>query len=258
MNGPVLEANGSEMYLVGKVRLESQLELRRFAIDFVVTPQVGFPILGEGCLQDLELLWDHRLNEVVVERIHNKLRNLPTGRVSTRRIMLQRDMVLPARCQADLTTQVVYQRPTQPSEGTWSTTVDEIRPGVMVARTLVPDLGRDLRVRVLNLIETTLRLIAGQNLGALECVLALESAPPGTVDSATVDGTDHLQPLLEGLDPTVPDTCRNTSADIFRRYADVFSKVEDDLACIDFVQLRIDTGKQQPFVSNWGATQINT
>ena len=68
------------------------------------------------------------------------------GWVSTRRIILQQDVVLPARCQADLIAQVVYQCSTQPSEGTWSTTVVEIHPGVMVAMIFVPDLGRDLRV----------------------------------------------------------------------------------------------------------------
>ena len=88
------------------------------------------------------------------------------------RIMLKRDVVLPARCQADLTAQVVCQRPTKPSEGTWSTTVGDIHLGVMVARTLVPDLGRNLRVRVLNLTETPLRLVAGQDLRALKCIFS--------------------------------------------------------------------------------------
>ena len=78
----------------------------------------------------------------------------------------------------------------------------------MAARTLVPDMVRDLRIRVFNLTESTLRLVAGQDLGALESVLAI---------------------------------------DILRRYADVFSKGEDDLGCTDFVQHRIDTSKQPPF-----------
>ena len=78
--------------------VQAQLEPLRFAVDFVVTPPVVSPILGDGCLQDLGLLWDHRLNEVVVEGVHHRLRNLPTDRMSTRRIILQRDVVLPARC----------------------------------------------------------------------------------------------------------------------------------------------------------------
>ena len=86
-----------------------------------------FPILGEECLHELGLLWDHRLNDVVVDRIHYKLRNLPSGQVSARRIMLERNVVLPARCQADLTAKVVYQRLTQLSEGTWPISVGEIR-----------------------------------------------------------------------------------------------------------------------------------
>ena len=55
----------------------------------MVTPQVEFRIVGEGCLQDLGLMWDHRLNEVVVDGVHHKLRNMLSGRVSARRITLQ-------------------------------------------------------------------------------------------------------------------------------------------------------------------------
>ena len=160
VNDLVWAVNGSQMYLMGEVRLKAQHGKRRFAIDFVVTPQVKFPIMGEGCLQDLGLLWNHRLNEMMVEGSHHKLKNLPTGWVSTLQIMLQWDVVLPARCQADLIAHVVYQRPTQPSEGTWSTTAGKIHPRMMVARTLVPDLERNLRVRVLNLTEAPLRLVA--------------------------------------------------------------------------------------------------
>ena len=43
MNGPMWAANGSKMNLMEEVRLETQLEPRRFAVDFVLTPQVNFP-----------------------------------------------------------------------------------------------------------------------------------------------------------------------------------------------------------------------
>ena len=68
-------------------------------------PLCGIFHPGEGCLQELGLLWDHRLNEVMLKGVHYKLRNLPTGRVSIRPIMLQQDVVLLALCQADLTAQ---------------------------------------------------------------------------------------------------------------------------------------------------------
>ena len=86
----------------------------------------------------------------------------------------------------------------------------------------------------------------------------LESSSLNTVDSVTVDGTDHLQSLLEGLDPTVPMTSRDTLADIFLRYVDVFFKGDDDLGCTDFVQHRIERESNDRSVSNCGANQINT
>ena len=73
-----------------------------------------------------------------------------------------------------MTAQVVYQRPIKPSQQTWSTIVGEIYSWVTVAMTLVPDLGRDVRVQVLNLTETPLPLVDGHDLWALECVLVLE------------------------------------------------------------------------------------
>ena len=51
---------------MGKAALDAQLGPRRFAMNFVVTPLVEFPILVEGYVQDVRLLWAHRLNEVVV------------------------------------------------------------------------------------------------------------------------------------------------------------------------------------------------
>ena len=67
VNDAVWAANSSEMYLMGEVRLDALLEPRRFAVDFAVTPPGEFSILGEGCLYELGLLWDHRLNKVMVE-----------------------------------------------------------------------------------------------------------------------------------------------------------------------------------------------
>ena len=51
---------------MGEMRSEGQLGPQRLAVNFVVTPQVIFFILEEGCLQDLGLLWDRHLNEVLV------------------------------------------------------------------------------------------------------------------------------------------------------------------------------------------------
>ena len=60
VSGQGWAANGSEM---GVLRLEAQIGPRRFAVNLVWTSQVEFLILGKGCLQDLELLWHHLLNE---------------------------------------------------------------------------------------------------------------------------------------------------------------------------------------------------
>ena len=68
------------------MRLSARIGERAFFIDFLVIPQVSFPNLGEGCLQELGLLWDHARGEVELLGVRHQLVDLPNGPISARRV----------------------------------------------------------------------------------------------------------------------------------------------------------------------------
>ena len=114
----------------------------------------------------------------------------------------------------------------------------------MLARTLISDRSGDLRVRLLNLNEHPERLPVGLDHGELERVLALE---PSLEERGTASEPNHVEPLLETVDPSVPVEQRQELANLLHRFFDVFSKGEDDLGCTSFVQHCVDTGNSRPF-----------
>ena len=71
----------------------------------------------------------------------------------------------------------------------------------MLARTLIADRSGDLRVRLLSLNEHPERLPVGLALGELERVLVLESS---SEERGTASEPNHVQPLLETVDSSVP------------------------------------------------------
>ena len=114
----------------------------------------------------------------------------------------------------------------------------------MLARTLIADRSRDIRVRLLNINEHPERLPVGFDLGELERILALE---PSSEELGTASEPNDVQPLFETVDPLVPVEQRQELANLLQRFSDVFSKGEDDLGCTSFVQHRMDTGNSRPF-----------
>ena len=86
------------------------------------------------------------------------------------------------------------------AEGPRSNGVGEVRPEVMLARTLIADRSGDLRVRLLNLNEHSERLPVGLDLGELKRVFALE---PSSEERGTAWKPNHVQPLLETVDPSI-------------------------------------------------------
>ena len=105
---PVWAANNSRSLVEGEGQLSARIGVRAFFIDFLVTSQVFFLILGEGCLQELGLLWNHARGEVELIRVRYQLVDLPNGTISARRVTVQRPIVIPARSQVDVPARLVY------------------------------------------------------------------------------------------------------------------------------------------------------
>ena len=65
-------------------------------------------------------------------------------------------------------------------EATWATEISELRKGLLVARTLLPDKADDLPVRVLNTTDTPVHLCRGTLVSELHPVTPLADMQSGS------------------------------------------------------------------------------
>ena len=115
-----------------------------------------------------------------------------------------------------------------------------------MARTLL----RDVPVRVVNVADHSNRLETNVVLGILEPVQTVLLNPPCEMSSLP---PDHLQILMDRVDPSAPETVKARLGTFLHRYSDVFSSIKSDFGRTSLVRHRIDTTGSRPF-----RQQLNT
>ena len=214
----------------------------------LVTPDVDEIMLGVEWLTKHRCLWDFANGRIFL----NGTTPIPlTTRRSAncRRVYVREPVVIPPRRQVD----VVSRTPLLPGRFAGPLIVDshELGPGVYVARTLMEEGTRDLRVRVINTTSKPHQLDEGRCLGASEPVEIVEttSDPAPRFDSTSPTpkaNPDVIAPLLEQLPDDLTDNQRSRVEDLLRSYDDIFSKGEYDMGRTNLVEHVIDTGNHRP------------
>ena len=66
------------------------------------------------------------------------------------------------------------------------------------------------------------------------------------LEAQTSASTEHISPILDKIDPTVPGDTKQQLEELLYCYSDVFSKSEYDRGCTNIIQHRIDTQDNPP------------
>jgi len=127
----------------------------------------------------------------------------------------------------------------------WTTEANELRGGVSVARTIMPE--RLDRVPVLVLISSNaVKKVSAQtvlsNLSLGDCIEEEGEA----VGMKTEERYKHLTGLMSGIDKSVTKEQEEKLKELLRKYSDVFSKNELDFGKTTLANHRIDTGDARP------------
>ena len=154
------------------------------------------------------------------------------------------------RTEAIVPAYIVYSKfDGQPSSNQhWSTTLNAPINGLRVARTLIDGHAGTTGGRVCNATEHPLTLYCGHTVSSLQPVSLLPTAQPNTGPRApSAASTEHVRPIVDRVDSSVPATDKQRLASLLITYADVFSQSEFDLGSTDIVQHRIGTQGHTPF-----------
>ena len=145
--------------------------------------------------------------------------------------MLAEDVVVPARSEIDLSTNLICHRIDTKAKdpiAAWATQPKEFVDGLLVARTALPNRATDLPVTAINVADKAAHIGKGTTVAELEALTPLSC---DAVDDRKPDddGEEVVAEMFSRIDESVPETTRNSLHDLLLRYSDVFSKNELDL-----------------------------
>ena len=237
-------ANGSIIPVIGEAEVGLKYDGVCFPTRVSVSPHITEPLLGADWLQRHECLWDFGGKYIIIKGKRIPLQARKGEHRICRRVVVDRDTVIPAWSVGDVHTKVESNQPRRTFIGmSWMTENREFLPGVCVARTLVPDRFGDVPVQIANVTKRPVNLRAGTVVSELSPVQVNE---PSSVEGSFGQVPEHVRSLIEQVDESVEDDVKEKLRGLLCKYGDVFSAGEYDLGDTSVVRHTIDTGCNRP------------
>ena len=125
-----------------------------------------------------------------------------------RRVILEQDVVVPSESQCDVSTKAVFnfvhQEPIK--DESWSTEPAEVKEGLLVASTILPNRACDIPVRVMNTTKQSIKLNRGTIISDVHCVEPLTGSQKPTKEVPTNESL--VEEMMSKVDTSVPEHIR--------------------------------------------------
>ena len=202
----VFAANGSEIAILGSATLKFSVGGQELSADFLVTDGIDEIILGFSFLRRYKCHWLFDEAVFVINGSKCALKNRP-GRATVRRIYVRQSVSVPAGSSVNVPVKLPVPNLNSVSSD-WLSEAVELRPGLLLARTLLPDCDQYAAVPVVNVsgrdqfLEGDLCLgqaVPGECLN--DCVPAIPRASSGDVLAAN----SNVSPSTPGRDLQAAD-----------------------------------------------------
>jgi len=209
-------------------------------------------MLGIDWLSERRGVWNFNNRVLHMDGLTVPLHNQKTASMC-RRVYVQKDVVIAPRQQIDVPARSTITNVSVSESRDWLLATKQLRPGVLVARTLLPDQHRGITVRVVNTSPEPQELRRDMCLGNIEavevCDHSRERDVPTPFDTAAESVPSEVDPVTEMLQ-SLPDELnaeqQKTVSALLHKYEDVFSKGEFDVGCARLIEHHIDTGQYRP------------
>ena len=250
----VFAANGTPIKVVGEADIYMDVNGTQMSARVLVSPDVSELMLGITWLEEKRVVWNFSERVLIVDGMSIPLQSRSSAKMC-RRVYVQDATVLAPRTQVDVPVRSTLNNIRGSESDNWLLEARQLRPGLMLARTVLPDQHRGIVVRVINTTSEPQEVPQEFCLGNLEPVevcsdvdaraasVSTENPVSETDEPAAVD---PVAELVQSLPSELTDEQRCTVEELLRSYEDVFSKGEFDVGCTHLISHRIDTGQHRP------------
>lgn len=234
----VRAANGTLIAILGEVKFNLQLGRHRLPTSALVTEHVTEGMLGIEWLNQYKVKWDF-LNQTLNFRGKNYKLRKKGEETSCCRLIVEDMVNIPPSSEAIVPASLRLNNLRYP-ESDLVTEPREVKPGLCVARAMLPRRCTALPVRVMNSTACAIILKKGEDLTE--------------VRTAEVIGENTIQPdellysetLMNGVEVPLQQEEKEKLRHLLNSYSDIFSNSEFDLGTTRLVQHHIDTGNARP------------
>mgnify|MGYP003389980841 FL=1 len=242
-------ANGTVIPVVGEAEIPVEIAGVRSKVRVIVSDHVPEPMIGHDWLEKEGAMVDFGGRWLVLHGTRCKLQAKPfSGWI--RRVVVATDVQVPRRCEYNLSTKVEYSRLAQTVRDVsplWITEAKQLRPGVYLSRTLIPDRSDEVPVRLLNVSDKPIHIRAGSVIAELQPVEEMAQVHQSMgIQLEDRELKEAIDGIISRADSTVPVDVKRKLTALMTEYGPVFSKNEADMGLTGVVMHRIDVGGAQP------------
>ena len=243
-------ANGSAIPVLGEAIVPVTIAGAKYRVRAVISDHIPEPMVGYDFLSEIGAVLDFGKNCLMLDGHSLSLTSKPFTEW-IRRVVVQQDIRLPNRHECNVSTKVEFSKlaRTIVEDGSlWITEAKELRPGVYLSRTVVPDRHSEVPVRVLNVSGKPVQLRAGSVISELhqaDQVMTEEGSNEIQV-APDPELTKVVDDMISRVDPSVTVETKAELGTLMHEFGSIFSKNETDMGLTNIVMHRIDTGDAEP------------
>ena len=245
----LLAANKTPISMLGEVVVDIRVVGRVLPTTLLRSDQIDSIILGLNWLSKRSCRIDFESDILQIEDKQVQLYR-SVQRDFCRRIMTAHDVEIPPNSEKDVVGRMIY-----PSlkfhKNFWVTeNKGNVPLQLNVAHTLIKDNAGEMKIRVMNITKSPIKLQAGRDLCsaslATDVIEFNKSSPAGIQTNTVVEEENAIQQLMGNVDPAIPPETKKRLREILQKHIKAISLNEDDLGRTSLARHHIDTGSAPP------------
>ena len=196
-------------------------------------------ILGINFLSANGIVWNFDTGVVNIQGTEHRLHAQPSLRKSCRRVVLDRDVILPPNSESVVSTRIMFQGPLREEKRSqWVTCINQLSAGVSVAQVIISPRLTEIPVRILNMNSEPVTLTAGEFIADLASVEVYDTR--GVVSDVS-NQDEAIAKIVANMDDAVSPAERGGFSKLLKECSTVFASNEDEIGRASATRYEIDT-----------------
>jgi hypothetical protein len=189
----VTAANGADLNVLGLMRLRFMVQDMPMYADLIVSDSIDEFMIGIDFLSRVKAVWDFSKGILLINGVSVPLKQRPS-RANVRRVFVREEVIASPMTQVNVPVRLSFTNLHAP-RCDWVTEPREVQPGLLAARTLLPESDEWAAVQCVNTGKTPKRIRIGIVLGEAQPGMVMDeyslTRVDGPLDVATEVKTVH-------------------------------------------------------------------